>query len=39
MRFDIKNSHGDKPHIHFEEFGGGKWRDAIHGIHRIYPNP
>ena len=37
MRFDIKNSHGDDPHIHIEEFRNGRWRDAIPGDHRIYP--
>ena len=39
MRFDIKNPHGDSPHIHLEEFINGKWRDAIPGTHRIYPQP
>lgn len=37
IRFDIKNSHGDKPHIHLEVFRKGKWRDALSGQHRIYP--
>lgn len=37
MRFDIKNSHGDAPHIHLEIFKNSKWRDAIPGTHRIYP--
>lgn len=37
MRFDIKNSHGDAPHIHLEILKNGKWRDAIPGTHRIYP--
>src|SRR5690554_6659551 len=37
MRFDIKNPHGDKPHLHLEIFKNGKWRDAIPGNHRIYP--
>lgn len=37
MRFDIKNPHGDKPHIHLEEFIYGKWRDAKPGTQRIYP--
>lgn len=37
IRFDIKNPHGDAPHIHLEEFINGKWRDAILGTHRIYP--
>jgi hypothetical protein len=39
IRFDIKNSHGDIPHIHLEIFKNGKWYDAIPGIHRIYPIP
>ncbi len=34
IRFDIKNSQGDKPHIHLETFRNGKWRDAIKGSHR-----
>ena len=37
IRFDMKNSHGDAPHIHLEEFVKGKWNDAIPGTHRIYP--
>ena len=37
MRFDIKNSQGDKPHIHLEEYINGKWNDAIPNKHRIYP--
>jgi len=37
IRFDLKNSQGDLPHIHLEEFINGKWRDAIKGTHRIYP--
>ena len=37
IRFDIRNSQGDLPHIHLEEFINGKWRDAIPGTHRIYP--
>lgn len=39
IRFDIKNTHGDKPHIHLEEFVNGKWQDAVLGTHRIYPKP
>lgn len=39
MRFDIKNPHGDAPHIHLEIFKNGKWTDAIPGNHRIYPKP
>ena len=37
MRLDIKNPHGNVPHIHLEIFKNGKWRDAIPGTHRIYP--
>ena len=37
MRVDIKNPHGDKPHIHFEILKNGKWKDAIPDMHRIYP--
>ncbi len=37
IRFDIKNLHGDAPHLHLEIFKNGKWRDAILGTHRIYP--
>jgi hypothetical protein len=37
IRFDIKNPHGDAPHIHLEIFKNGRWRDAIPGNHRIYP--
>ncbi len=36
MRFDIKNSHGDKPHIHLEQKINEKWKGATN-IHRIYP--
>jgi len=36
VRFDIKNSHGDKPHVHFEKKVGNKWKDAF-DQHRIYP--
>lgn len=36
MRFDIKNSHGDKPHIHLEKKVNGKWKDAT-DVHRMYP--
>ena len=39
MRFDIKNPHGDAPHIHLEIFKNGKWTDAIPSTHRIYPKP
>jgi RHS repeat-associated protein len=31
IRFDIKNPHGDKPHIHLEVFENGKWKDALPG--------
>ena len=38
IRFDIKNSHRDKPHIHIEmKNANGKWKDALKGTHRIYP--
>ncbi|MCP3660683.1 MAG: hypothetical protein GY830_10400 [Bacteroidetes bacterium] len=37
MRFDIKNPHGDAPHVHLEVFKNGKWQDAIKGSHRLYP--
>lgn len=37
IRFDLKNSHGDKPHVHLEIFKNGKWRDALKDQHRIYP--
>ena len=36
IRFDIKNSHGDKPHVHFEQMKNGKWKDAFQR-HRYYP--
>ena len=36
MRFDIKNTLGDKPHIHLEQKVNGKWKDATN-VHRIYP--
>jgi RHS repeat-associated protein len=37
VRFDITDSHNDKPHIHFErKTSGGKWVDAT-DQHRIYP--
>ncbi len=39
MRFDIRNSGGDAPHVHLEQFSNGRWRDAIPGTHRIYPKP
>ena len=35
VRFDIENSHGDKPHIHFENKVNGEWVDAA-DKHRIY---
>jgi len=35
VRFDIKNSHGDKPHVHFEKTVNGEWVDATNK-HRIY---
>jgi RHS repeat-associated protein len=36
IRFDMKSTHGDRPHVHLEEKIGGKWRDATNK-HRIYP--
>ena len=36
MRFDLKNTTGDRPHIHLEVYRNGKWRDAT-TTHRIYP--
>lgn len=38
IRFDYLNSHGDRPHLHLQVFVNGKWRDAIQGLHRLYPN-
>jgi RHS repeat-associated protein len=37
IRFDIKNSHGDAPHVHVQVKLGNKWVDAIPGKHRLYP--
>jgi hypothetical protein len=37
FRVDLKNPGNDIPHMHLEQFVNGKWRDAIPGIHRIYP--
>ncbi len=39
VRFDIKNSGGDKIHGHIEKLNstGRKWKDYIPGSHRIYP--
>jgi hypothetical protein len=34
VRFDVKNPHGDKPHMHIEYFKGKKWLDAT-STHRI----
>lgn len=34
VRFDVKNPHGDKPHIHIQYFNGKKWLDATNK-HRI----
>ena len=39
VRFDIKNPHGDSPHVHFEELLNGSWEDVIPGVHRVYPKP
>ncbi len=36
IRFDFKNSHKDKPHVHFEEKINDKWKDAF-DKHRVYP--
>ena len=36
VRFDIENSHGDKPHAHLEEKVNDEWQDADKQ-HRIYP--
>jgi hypothetical protein len=36
IRFDFKNSHGDKPHVHLEKMKNGKWEDAF-DQHRFYP--
>jgi RHS repeat-associated protein len=38
VRFDLKNTHRDKPHVHFEKKVNGKWRDAF-SKHRFYPKP
>lgn len=35
IRFDINNSHGDKPHFHLEIFNNVKWQDALN-THRFY---
>ncbi|MCG8340623.1 MAG: hypothetical protein MI674_05140 [Cytophagales bacterium] len=37
LRLDVIYPHGDAPHIHLEIFKNGKWRDALKGTHRIYP--
>ena len=39
MRFDFNNSQNDLPYVHLEIFRNGRWRDAIPGTHRIYPQP
>lgn len=39
IRFDFINTSGDLPHVHIEKLVKGKWRDAILGVHRIYPRP
>jgi hypothetical protein len=36
IRFDFNNSHGDRPHVHFEKMRNGRWRDAF-DQHRFYP--
>jgi uncharacterized protein involved in high-affinity Fe2+ transport len=36
VRFDVKNPHGDEPHMHFEKkTSSGRWVDEIDGKHRI----
>ena len=35
VRFDVKNSHGDKPYGHIEIKKGNRWKDAT-DEHRIY---
>ena len=37
IRFDMRNTHGDLPHVHLEVLKGNKWVDALKGTHRIYP--
>jgi hypothetical protein len=37
FRVDFKNPGNDAPHVHLEELVNGKWRDAVKGVHRIYP--
>jgi hypothetical protein len=37
IRFDFNNPCGDLPHVHLEVFENARWRDAIPGVHRIYP--
>jgi len=37
LRFDIKNSHGDSPHMHLEILKNGKWKNALSDVHRLYP--
>ena len=37
MRFDVLNPHGYPPHMHLEILRNGKWRNAIPGIHHLYP--
>jgi hypothetical protein len=41
IRFDYNNTSnvGELPHFHIEQFINGRWRDAIRGMHRIYPLP
>jgi hypothetical protein len=36
VRFDFKNPHGDRMHLHIEHKVVGKWKDAS-SQHRIYP--
>jgi hypothetical protein len=35
-RFDVKNPHGDLPHMHLErQTPSGRWVDEVRGMHRI----
>jgi len=37
LRFDIKNSHGYPSHVHLEILKNGKWKNALSGVHHLYP--
>lgn len=39
FRVDFKNPGNDAPHMHLEQFRNDRWRDAVPGTHRIYPEP